>query len=380
MYTKTKSNLLMSCLIAMFSGCGGNENTNSTIEDKTLNSSPAYVATKHTSEGKIIIGTSNGLATTSISRSTIISGKNMPNIYSNENTLRSNSDTAHREVYALTYQKDGKLLIGGKFNYVNGNLRNSIVRLNADGTVDKDFLDSNNGLNGEVYDIKVTNNNDIYIGGYFTAYNSIENVNGLVKINNDGNSLDTIKSLSSNYKLAVVNDIEFMDGLIILGGLFVDHADKESGIIVLNALDNTINKLMTDRLQVTGQVFDTCIANNSIYVGGKFKENINNSQKANIAIFQKNGDISKDNDTLPNINGYVYDIQINDATTYIAGDFMYKVKAENHDNLLVIKSDNKIAETQLGLKEKIYSISFFDNAIYLLSDSGLIKKYKKDIL
>jgi len=304
----------------------------------------------------------------------------MPNIYSNENTLRSNSDTAHREVYALTYQKDGKLLIGGKFNYVNGNLRNSIVRLNADGTVDKDFLDSNNGLNGEVYDIKVTNNNDIYIGGYFTAYNSIENVNGLVKINNDGNSLDTIKSLSSNYKLAVVNDIEFMDGLIILGGLFVDHADKESGIIVLNALDNTINKLMTDRLQVTGQVFDTCIANNSIYVGGKFKENINNSQKANIAIFQKNGDISKDNDTLPNINGYVYDIQINDATTYIAGDFMYKVKAENHDNLLVIKSDNKIAETQLGLKEKIYSISFFDNAIYLLSDSGLIKKYKKDIL
>ena len=48
-------------------------------------------------------------------------------------------------VSALALQHDGKVLLGGSFTTVNGQLRNRIARLNADGSLDATFNpDANN--------------------------------------------------------------------------------------------------------------------------------------------------------------------------------------------------------------------------------------------
>ncbi|MFM9006926.1 MAG: delta-60 repeat domain-containing protein, partial [Flavobacteriales bacterium] len=42
-------------------------------------------------------------------------------------------------IYATALQTDGKIIIGGQFTSYNGTTRNSIARLNADGTLDASF-------------------------------------------------------------------------------------------------------------------------------------------------------------------------------------------------------------------------------------------------
>src|SRR5439155_7986247 len=42
-------------------------------------------------------------------------------------------------VKTIAVQEDGKILIGGRFDFVNGTARNQMARLNADGTVDDNY-------------------------------------------------------------------------------------------------------------------------------------------------------------------------------------------------------------------------------------------------
>jgi uncharacterized delta-60 repeat protein len=84
-------------------------------------------------------------------------------------------------VYAIGLQADGKILIGGEFDRVNGQPRNNIARLNADGSVDTDF---NPGLgpNGPILDIKVQPDQRILIAGAFTEVNGFPRA-GVARLN-----------------------------------------------------------------------------------------------------------------------------------------------------------------------------------------------------
>ena len=70
------------------------------------------------------------------------------------------------EVYAVARQADGKILIGGYFQYVNGVLRNNIARLNVDGTLDTAW-DAN--VDGQVLALAVDGSNNIYAAGGFVT-------------------------------------------------------------------------------------------------------------------------------------------------------------------------------------------------------------------
>ncbi|MCX8156409.1 MAG: hypothetical protein N3J91_08190 [Verrucomicrobiae bacterium] len=71
-------------------------------------------------------------------------------------------------VYALAYQPDGKLLVGGTFTKYRGLPRNHLVRVNPDGTPDPAF-DAGFGPNDSVRAIVVQEDGRIVIGGLFTA-------------------------------------------------------------------------------------------------------------------------------------------------------------------------------------------------------------------
>ncbi|HUS37391.1 MAG TPA: Calx-beta domain-containing protein [Verrucomicrobiae bacterium] len=84
-------------------------------------------------------------------------------------------------VYAMALQADGKILIGGDFEFVNGEPRNNIARLNTDGSLDTEF---NPGLgpNGPVKDIKVQPDQRIVIAGAFTEVNGFPRA-GVARLN-----------------------------------------------------------------------------------------------------------------------------------------------------------------------------------------------------
>jgi len=73
--------------------------------------------------------------------------------------------------YVSAIQPDGKILVGGDFQFVRGVPRRSIARLNPDGSVDESFISDVAGLSSVVYDIKVLPDNKILIAGSFTTYN-----------------------------------------------------------------------------------------------------------------------------------------------------------------------------------------------------------------
>ena len=88
------------------------------------------------------------------------------------------SGTGNTSVKCIKLQNDGKIIIGGSFNLVNGVTQNKIVRLNSDGTRDASFnvgigfSDDNWQNDGTVEAISVQSDGKIIVGGSFFKYNN----------------------------------------------------------------------------------------------------------------------------------------------------------------------------------------------------------------
>lgn len=122
-------------------------------------------------------------------------------------------------VRAIVVQNDGKILLGGNFRSVAGVPRNSIARLNADGSLDLTF-DPGSGANGPVYAIALHGNGKIVAGGDFTTFRDVTR-NRIVRLNEDG-SLDATINFGSGANgfiaaLAIQNDRK-----IVAGGAFTE--------------------------------------------------------------------------------------------------------------------------------------------------------------
>jgi len=89
-------------------------------------------------------------------------------------------------VLTTSIQSDGDILIGGEFNYFNGNTRTGLVRLNSDGTEDTTFYTNlGTGFGGIVRTISIQSDGDIIVGGDFSSFN--DNIRfRLVRLNSDG--------------------------------------------------------------------------------------------------------------------------------------------------------------------------------------------------
>jgi len=87
--------------------------------------------------------------------------------------------------YFSAVQADGKILVGGEFNFVNGTQIRGLARLNADGSLDTGFNAGGSGPNAAVNYILVLPDGKIIIGGTFTSYNGTA-VGRLARLNTDG--------------------------------------------------------------------------------------------------------------------------------------------------------------------------------------------------
>lgn len=81
-------------------------------------------------------------------------------------TLDTLNSSVGGQIDAIAVQPDGRILIGGSFTNVGGQLRNRIARLNTNGTLDTTF---NPGANNKVFSLAVQPDGKILVGGWFTT-------------------------------------------------------------------------------------------------------------------------------------------------------------------------------------------------------------------
>jgi uncharacterized delta-60 repeat protein len=145
-------------------------------------------------------------------------------------------------VYSTAIQNDGKIIIAGNFTTYNGETINRIARLNIDGTLDNTF-NIGSGANNTINTVGIQNDGKIVIGGEFTSYNGT-NINRIARLNIDGSLDNTFNTASgSNRK---INTVAIQtDGKIVMGGEFTSYngttINRIARLNIDGSLDNTFN-------------------------------------------------------------------------------------------------------------------------------------------
>jgi uncharacterized delta-60 repeat protein len=155
------------------------------------------------------------------------------------------------EVTSLALQSDLKILIGGRFNYVNGVTAKQIARLNADGTLDNSFNlnETIPSIYDEVNTIALQPDGKILLGGSTQSWIS-DTISRIIRLNADG--LFDATFITGNgvtggdpYALALQNDTK-----IVVGGNFNAYAQlARNGLVRLHngetaaLLENEMNNL-----------------------------------------------------------------------------------------------------------------------------------------
>ncbi|WP_396217557.1 T9SS type A sorting domain-containing protein [Flavobacterium sp.] len=300
--------------------------------------------------------------------------------------FNSSGNTA---VNCLKLQNDGKILVGGCFNAVNGASYNKLVRLNSNGTIDSSFnlgigFSDDNWQNiGSVQAISIQTDGKIIVGGSFFKYNNISQ-NRLIRLNSDGTkdlSFNIGNGFSFNYgsngtNISVVKSITIQsDGKIIVGGKFIQYDGlSQNSLIRLNTngtKDTTFNigtgftSTPAHYIEIRKIVLQS---NGKILIGG-YWDNFNGL--ISYGIIRLNTDGTKD--TTFNVGGNgldsVNDISIDSSGKILAiGEFSSYNNVDIPDYLVRLNSNGTIDSTfNIGS-----SFNYFTNTISILTDGKLL--------
>ncbi len=199
-------------------------------------------------------------------------------------------NTVH--IIAPSGDGSGALYVGGAFSTYNGRPANSLVRLNADGTVDSTFV-TGAGFNSTVFTVVPAGDGsgDVYVGGAFTLYKGIQ-VMRIVRLNSDG-SVDFAFPTTTGFDNTVQNMTLADDrsGNLYLGGDFTNYKGiRANGLARLNS------SAVLDLTFVTGIGFNNTVfsvapvgdGTGKLYAGGAFT-NYNGSQSSELVRLNQNG-------------------------------------------------------------------------------------------
>lgn len=298
------------------------------------------------------------------------------------------SGTGNTSIKCIKLQNDGKIIVGGSFNLVNGVTQNKIVRLNSDGTRDASFnvgigfSDDNWQNTGTVEEVSIQSDGKIIVGGSFFKYNNVSQ-NKLIRLNPDGtkdgtfnigNGFSNTLGYSGSNAASVQSISVQSDGKIIVGGSFDQYdGSSQKGLIRLNpngTKDTSFN---------IGSGFSATYApeinriltqsNGKILIGG-YWESFNS--QISYGIIRLNSDGTKD--TSFNVGGNGLDSAVQDIAIdnlgkiIVVGPFNYYNNTIIPNNLIRLNSNGTIDNTfNIGS-----SFNDLTSTISILSDGKIL--------
>lgn len=198
-------------------------------------------------------------------------------------TFNAGGVGASANVYAIAIQTDGKIIIGGNFSAFNGATVGKIVRLNTDGTLDTTFNAGGAGASANVYAITIQTDGKILIGGDFITYNGTAK-SRIARLNTDG-SLDTPFTSSSPASVRAIA-IQPSDGKILMGNF--NFGVSTTCIIRLNT-DGTVDSTFATATGIYNGVSSIAIQTDGKIIVGEGSTSVTSSSKKYITRLNANG-------------------------------------------------------------------------------------------
>jgi uncharacterized delta-60 repeat protein len=322
-------------------------------------------------DGKIIVGGNftsfNGIARNRIARL---------NADGSLDTGFNPGSGFNNTVFSTTMQSDGKIIVAGNFNSFNGTTRNSVARLNADGSLDTGF-DPGTGAGGSgvpsgtvlpVYSTSIQANGKIIVGGAFTLFGGTGRAR-IARLNANG-TVDT--SFSPN-GFGFDNDVWSTsiqaDGKIIVGGAFTLFFQTPRGRIACLYSDGSLdidfnlisgfNSVGTSVDGIAGVSVTSIQADGKIIVGGNFNS-FNGSPRGRIARLNADGSLDTAFNPGTGFNSIVRSISIQpDGKIIVGGDFN-SFNGTPRGRIVRLNADGSIDAT-------FNTITGFDNIVYSAS-------------
>jgi uncharacterized delta-60 repeat protein len=288
---------------------------------------------------------------------------------------------ASRTVNTTNIQSDGKIIIGGDFTTYNGTTRNSIARLNADGTLDA-TLNSGTGASGVVNTTTVVNttilqsDSKIIIGGNFTTYNGITR-NNIARLNVDG-MLDATFNPGTGTDNVVNTTALQSDGKIIIGGNFTTYNGTAKNRIARLNSDGTLDATFKPGTGANDVVYTTVMqSDGKIIIGGNFTS-YNGTSINRIARLNADGTLDA---TFNSGTGVNYDVLTtalqSDGKIIIGGDFTtYNGTARNR--IARLNADGTLDATfnpGTGASYSVYTIAVQSDGKIIIG--GSFESYNK---
>lgn len=157
-------------------------------------------------------------------------------------------------VQSIAAQPDGKILVAGIFEKYDRVGRNSIARLNTDGSLDPSFS-TIVGPNGYVRDMEVQADGKILICGSFSRYDDVPRPR-VARLNTDG-SLDLTFDPGTGPNAAVYNLNQQADGKVIISGTFLTVNGTDSKRVARLNTDGSLDPGFLVGGGFSGTVFST---------------------------------------------------------------------------------------------------------------------------
>lgn len=190
---------------------------------------------------------------------------------------------------SLASQPDGKFLVGGFWQTVNGLNRRCLERFNADGTRDETFNPGGIGPNCSVYEILVLPDAKIMIAGFFSSYNSTS-VQRLARLNSDG-TLDPSFVVAGGVNGGFYDAVIQPDGKILVSGSFNQiNGVTRNSVARLNA-DGTLDAAFDPNVMLqtsSGLVYEMALQPDGKIVIGGFINTVGGTARNGLA--RLNGD------------------------------------------------------------------------------------------
>lgn len=175
------------------------------------------------------------------------------------------------EVRAVLRLPDGGALVGGDFAQVEGHLRNNLVRIRADGTVDATWLPPS--TNGTVDGLALSGDGGVIIWGGFTRLNGVTRTS-IAKLDLATAALNLQWNPAPSGGFASVRAVQVRDGTAFVSGSFTSIGGlPRNGIARLSASGTAPADAAWNANLLDGAVTTLAIdATGDVYAGGTFNE------------------------------------------------------------------------------------------------------------
>ena len=296
-----------------------------------------------------------------------------------------NVELNDEDVHSILIQDDGGVIIGGGFTEVNSSPVEYLVKLNSDGTIDSSFQ-ANGKVNNEVFVISESSDNKILVGGRFSSFND-KSCYSLIRLNGNGEKDTSLnlgeRLLNRDVNGKVLSLITDSEQNIFVGGSFTEFDSKNRlDIVKLNNFGEayeSFNEVKRTGFTKGSPSTIEIDQDNKILLGGSFN-NYNGREVNKVVRIDENGIIDTTFNSEININATVEFLKVlPNGKKFIVFESSYLNENEGENRLLMLEPDGKKDTTFRGNidlyinQTAIFSVVVQNDGKIILT--GLISEY-----